>query len=130
MFRLLLLFTLVPLAELWLLIEIGQWIGTWPTIFIVASTGFVGVLLARSQGLSVLYRIRDELYQGDLPGEALIDGACILIGGAFLLTPGLITDLSGFLLLIPPTRRLIKAAARRYLQRKLDSGAFYYHRRR
>lgn len=130
MFRLLLLFTLVPLAELWLLIEIGRRIGTWPAILIVALTGFAGVLLARSQGLSILYRIRDELAQGNLPGEALVDGACILIGGALLLTPGLITDLSGFLLLLPPARRLIKTAARRYLQRKLDSGAFYYYRRR
>lgn len=130
MIKLFLLFTLVPLIELWLLIEIGRLIGTWPTIIVVASTGFFGVLLAKSQGLSILHRMRDELEQGIIPGEKIIDGVCILIGGALLLTPGLITDLFGFSLLSPPTRHLIKKVVRRYLQRKLDGGTRYIRRRR
>lgn len=122
MIKLLLLFTLVPLVELWLLIEIGRLIGSGPTIAVVASTGLIGVLLARSQGLAVLYRMQRDLGQGILPGEQLFDGACILIGGAFLLTPGLLTDLLGFSLLLPVTRGWIKRLVQRCLQRKLDEG--------
>ncbi|MEW5784575.1 MAG: FxsA family protein [Bacillota bacterium] len=127
--KLLLLFILVPLAELWILIELGGLIGTWPTILLVASTGFVGVLLAKSQGLAVLYRMQQDMERGILPGDKLVDGACILVGGAFLLTPGLLTDIFGFTLLVPLTRGWLKAAIRRYLQRKLDSGSFYLWRR-
>jgi UPF0716 protein FxsA len=130
MIKLFLLFTLVPLVELWLLIEIGGLIGTAPTIIIVASTGFLGVLLARSQGLSIIYRIVDDLNRGALPGEQLFDGACILVGGAFLLTPGLLTDLLGFALLIPLSRRWIKGAVRRFLERRLEMGTLYLWQRK
>ena len=119
------LFTLVPVLELWLLIEVGKIIGTWPTVLIVASTGFFGVMLAKSQGLSVIRRLTSDMEMGDLPGEQLMDGACILVGGAFLLTPGLVTDALGFSLLIPFTRRFIKNIVRRYLKRKMDEGTFF-----
>lgn len=111
------------------LIELGGLVGTWPTILLVASTGFVGVLLAKSQGLAVLYRMQQDMERGVLPGDKLVDGACILVGGAFLLTPGLLTDLFGFILLVPLTRGWLKGAVRRYLQRKLDGGNFYLWRR-
>ena len=114
------LFTLVPVFELWLLIEVGKIIGTLPTVFLVASTGFFGVILAKSQGLAVIRKIENSLGEGDLPGEELIDGGCILVGGAFLLTPGLITDLFGFSLLIPATRGLIKPFIRKILRRKIS----------
>lgn len=130
MVKLFLLFTLIPLIELWLLIEIGRWIGTWPTIVLVASTGFAGVLLAKSQGLLVMRKMWADLEQGIMPGEKIFDGVCILVGGALLLTPGLLTDLFGFCLLIPFTRRRIKNALHRYLQRKLESGTLYTWRRR
>jgi UPF0716 protein FxsA len=129
MLKLFLLFTLLPLIELWVLIELGRWIGTWPTIFLVASTGFAGVLLAKSQGLFVLRKMWADLEQGIIPGDKIFDGVCILLGGALLLTPGLLTDLSGFCLLIPFTRRRIKSTLRRYLQRKLDSGSLNTWRR-
>ncbi len=128
-FKLLLLFTLVPLAELWLLIEVGGVVGTIPTILLVASTGFVGVLLAKSQGFIVLHRMRTDLEAGGLPGEPIFDGVCILVGGAFLLTPGLLTDLLGFSLLIPFTRSGIKSVVSRYLQRKMDTGTLIFRRR-
>jgi UPF0716 protein FxsA len=128
--KLLLLFTLVPLIELWLLIEVGRIIGTWPTILIVASTGFAGVWLARSQGFITLFRIRADLEQGIVPGDKLLDGVCILLGGAFLLTPGLLTDLFGFSLLLPFSRRWIKDTGRRFLERRLMYGALVFRRRR
>ncbi|MEW5921906.1 MAG: FxsA family protein [Bacillota bacterium] len=127
--QLVLLFTLVPLLELFLLIEVGKLIGTWPAIFLVAATGFFGVLLARSQGLQVLYRMRRDMMAGLLPGEEILDGVCILVGGAMLLTPGLITDVVGFSLLIPVTRSLYKKGAYRLIRVKLAQGMFHFYRR-
>ncbi|HSW35257.1 MAG TPA: FxsA family protein [Candidatus Limnocylindrales bacterium] len=122
MLKLLLLFVLVPLVELWILIETSQLIGIWPTILIVIATGIAGTLLAKLQGLAILYRLSSDLARGILPGSAMFDGVCILMGGAFLLTPGFLTDLCGFALLIPGTRRVIVSYIRRYLQRKLNDG--------
>ena len=127
--KLFLLFTLVPLLELWILIKLGGLIGTLPTILIVASTGFAGVLLAKAQGLNVLNRMQQDMKQGILPGNKLIDGACILVGGVFLITPGLLTDLFGLSLLVPLTRGWLKSAAQHYLQRILDSGTAYIWQR-
>lgn len=115
MLKLLLLFTLVPLAELYLLILIGQAIGPALTIALVAVTGAVGVLLAKSEGLTLWGRVSRQLEQGEMPGDSMLDGLFILVGGIFLLTPGLITDTLGFVLLLPLTRAPIK----RYLKRRL-----------
>lgn len=116
-FRLFVLFTLVPLAELYLLMQLSQALGPELTIGVVLVTGAVGVVLAKSEGLAVLGRIQNQVAQGEVPGSAIMDGLCILAGGIFLVTPGLMTDTLGFLLLIPFTRRPIK----RYLQRKLSA---------
>ncbi|MEM8962111.1 MAG: FxsA family protein, partial [Acidobacteriota bacterium] len=91
-FRLLLLFTLVPLIELAVLVWLGQWVGLLPTIALVFVTGVLGAYLARRQGLITWTRVRAAMARGELPGEALIDALLILIAGAVLLTPGLITD--------------------------------------
>ena len=116
--RLLLLFTVVPLVELYLLVEIGSLIGVAPTIAIVIITGFLGAWLARRQGLAVFRRINEEMARGGLPTDPLIDGLLILIAGAVLLTPGLLTDAAGFFLLIPQGRQLVrKAVARAFASR-------------
>lgn len=115
--RLFLLMALLPLAELWLLIETGKIIGSGPTVLLVLGTGLLGALLVRSQGLHLLSRIRADLGQGIIPDRKLVDTLCVLLGGILLITPGLITDLGGLLLLIPRTRRLFKAALRRFLKR-------------
>lgn len=125
MLRLFLLIALLPLVELWLLFEIGKVIGSGPTILLVLGTGLLGALLLRSQGFYILSQIRADLEQGIIPGEKLFDGLCVLIGGLFLVTPGLITDLSGFLLLIPYTRRWFKTILRRFLQRMIDRGTLF-----
>lgn len=129
MLKFILVATLVPLAELWILIEIGKVIGSVPTIILVLGTALLGALLVRSQGFYILREIRRELAQGLLPGEKLFDGLCVLIGGLLLVVPGLITDLGGFLLLIPYTRDLFKTLLRRYLRRAVDRGDFLIHRR-
>jgi UPF0716 protein FxsA len=106
--RLLILFTVVPLVELALLIKIGNVIGLWPTIFIVIATGVLGAALARSQGTQVISAIRAEVAEGRPPTESLLNGLLVLVGGVVLLTPGLLTDLLGFSLLIPLTRNWFK----------------------
>jgi UPF0716 protein FxsA len=120
--RLALLFVVVPLLELALLIWIGQVVGLLPTILLVFSTGVLGAVLARREGLRTLSDLQGELAQGRLPGQALMDGLSVLVGGAFLLTPGILTDVTGFLLLLPPTRRWLQRRVRRRLERAVEEG--------
>lgn len=121
--RLALLFVGVPLLELFILIQIGQVVGLWPTIGLVVLTGFAGAALARREGLRTLFKLQGELAQGHLPGGALLDGFAILVGGALLLTPGILTDLVGFSCLLPPSRKLILKQVRKGLEARLESGA-------
>lgn len=118
--RLLLLFTVVPLVELALLIKLGNLIGLWPTILIVIATGVLGAALARSQGTRTVGAIRAELAQGRAPTESLINGLLILVGGVVLLTPGLLTDLLGFSLLVPFTRNWFKKELRGRLRKYVE----------
>ena len=120
--RLALFFIVVPVVELFLLIRLGQVVGLWPTLGLVVGTGLLGAHMARTEGLRVLYRFQRELASGQLPGQALLDGIAVLIGGAFLLTPGILTDLTGFALLFPPSRHWIQRWARRRLERGLKDG--------
>jgi UPF0716 protein FxsA len=119
------LFTLVPLVELYLLIQLGTYVGAVDTIAIVIGTGIAGGLLAKSQGLAVLDRMRAELNQGRLPAESLFDGLLILMAGAMLVTPGLLTDGLGLLLLIPWSRQAIKSWLKRKMQEKLSEGEIH-----
>lgn len=119
--RLLLLFTLVPLVELALLVYLGREVGFWPTVALVLGTGILGAWLAKLQGLLVLRQVQGELARGRLPTAALVDGALILVAGTLLLTPGLITDLWGFVLLVPPGRALARRWAMATLGRRLRS---------
>ena len=121
--RLLLLFTIVPLVELFLLVKLGTVVGVGPTVALVIFTGVLGAWLARQQGLGVLRRLSEDLAEGRLPAEALIDGLLILIAGAVLLTPGLLTDALGFLLLVPQSRAVVrKEAVARFKRRFEHSG--------
>ena len=106
--RLALLFVTVPLAELALLVWVGRQVGLLPTVVLVVVTGIAGAALARWQGLATLARFRAALDAGQLPHRELVDGVLILVAGAVLLTPGLLTDLAGFLLLVPPVRRRVR----------------------
>jgi UPF0716 protein FxsA len=108
--RLLLLFTVVPLVELLLLIKIGGLIGVVPTIGIVLVTGVLGAWLTKLEGLKTIRGIREDLASGRMPADRLVDGLLILVAGAVLLTPGLLTDAFGFFLLVPPGRRIVRVA--------------------
>lgn len=122
--RLFLLFTLLPVIELALLIEVGQHIGTAATIALVLGTGALGAFLARSQGLSVVKRMRQDLNRGQIPAEGLVDGLLILVGGLLLVTPGILSDATGIVLVLPASRRLIKRWLRKKLERWVKQGAF------
>lgn len=105
---LILLFTVIPIIELSILIKIGQHLGAASAIGIVILTGVIGAYLAKMQGLRILYRIKEDLNQGIMPTDKLFDGVLILCSGILLITPGLLTDIVGFLGLIPLTRNLFK----------------------
>lgn len=121
--RLLAIFVFVPLLELAILVRLGGVIGFWPTIALVVATGAAGALLTRSQGLRVLRGIRTEISFGQIPSSRLLDGLLVLVGGALLLTPGLLTDLTGFLLLLPFSRERVKRVLRRKAEGMVASGA-------
>lgn len=120
--RLLILFTIVPVVELYVLLQVGGLIGAGPTIALILLTGIAGAYLARTQGFDLLRRIQGEMAQGRLPTGELLDGALVLVGGVLLLTPGFCTDLLGFSLLVPVTRAFIKRFARLWLQRMIERG--------
>ncbi len=105
-FKLLLLFSVIPLAELAILIEIGKKIGVLYTVILVIITGAAGAFLARHQGFLVMRKIRDDLEMGKIPADEMIQGLLILAGGLMLLTPGIITDIAGFTMILPFTRAL------------------------
>jgi len=117
---LLLLFTVVPFIELYLLIVIGARIGALTTIMIVILTGIIGAALARNQGFRVLRELQTTTAQGQMPGREMIHGALVLIGGLFLLTPGFLTDALGFSLLIPHTRNYWVQKITDYFRRRMQ----------
>lgn len=121
--RLFLLFVGVPLLELYILVQLGQIMGVLPTIALVVATGIAGASLARLEGLRTLWKVKGEVARGRLPGGALLDGLAILLGGALLLTPGILTDFVGFSFLLPVTRKLWLRRIRSGLEKRLKSGA-------
>ncbi|MFB6161996.1 MAG: FxsA family protein [Halococcoides sp.] len=124
---------LIPLIDALLLVPIARVIGFIATVLLVVLTGLIGMLLVRAEGRYTLRRIRDRLQQGELPAEEVFDGGLLLVAAAFLLTPGIVTDTLGFLLVIPITRTPIRSALQTYvvvpfLDRELDgmlSGQIY-----
>lgn len=100
-----LLFIIVPVIEITLLINVGQAIGAWYTVGLVLLSAFIGVNMLRYQGLSTLARAQQRMNEGQIPGNEMVEGIVLAVGGALLLTPGFVTDVVGFLCLIPFTRK-------------------------
>ena len=117
---LVLLFVLMPVAEMWLLITVGSQIGALPTIGLVLLTAVVGAGLLREQGFATLWKGRQKLQEGELPTTEIAEGLILAVSGALLLTPGFVTDLIGFAGLIPPIRVLV---ATRIMKNMLVMGA-------
>ncbi|MEE9521685.1 MAG: FxsA family protein [candidate division NC10 bacterium] len=121
--RLLLLFTVVPLVELYLLIEVGSRLGAGTTVILIALTGGVGALLARMQGFRVVLQIRERLRGGQLPADELLSGGLVVAGGLLLVTPGLLTDAVGLALLLPFVRSRVVEWVKGFIQRKIQEGS-------
>ncbi|MGH2955242.1 MAG: FxsA family protein [Solirubrobacterales bacterium] len=115
----LLLFIALPIAELYVIIQVGQAIGILPTLAILLLDGFVGAALARSQGRAAWERFNGALAEGRVPARETADGAMIIVGGALLLAPGFITDVVGIALLVPPTRALLRGGVARLARRRV-----------
>jgi UPF0716 protein FxsA len=124
---LLALFVIVPFLELYILIELAGRIGPVSTFGIVVLTGMAGAALAKHQGTEVLRRIQTEMSFGQMPGDTLFDGALVLVGGVLLLTPGILTDITGFLLLVPLSRNLTKKYLKNWVNKKMQSGQIVYY---
>jgi UPF0716 protein FxsA len=107
----LVIFFITPIVEMYLLIEVGGYIGAWPTIALVMITAMIGITLLRIQGLSTLTRGVSRLQGGELPAREMIEGLLLAVAGALLLTPGFVTDVIGFILLTPPLRAAIAERA-------------------
>jgi UPF0716 protein FxsA len=120
--RFFLLFTIVPIIEIYLIIKSGQIIGPLPTVLLLLAISSTGAWLVRAQGFQTMRNIQLELAQGRMPAGQLMDGAMILTGGVLLLTPGFFTDLLGLFFLIPLTRALIKQLMGSWLQCRLNKG--------
>lgn len=101
------LFLVIPIVEIFLLIQVGDIIGVWPTILCVIGTAVAGAYLLRQQGLSTLARFQSNISSGVLPAKEMLEGVALLVGGALLMTPGFFTDTVGFLCLLPFTRGFI-----------------------
>ena len=121
---LILLFTLVPIVELTLLIRLGQYLGLGSTLLLVILTGIAGAYLARLQGIITLYRIQEDINSGKMPQDRLFDGIIILCSGILLLTPGIITDILGFIGLIPSMRELLKHWLKLKIKNMILDGEF------
>ena len=119
---------LLPIAEIYILIESGRLIGVIPTVLLVILTGIAGTWLMKQQGLELLRRVQSELAAGRLPAGVLLDGALVLVGGVLLLTPGFCTDLMGFTLLVPFTRAIWRKALELWLAKKVASGRLIVRR--
>jgi len=124
--KLLILFVIVPVTELYILIEVGKRIGSLTTIGVIILTGIIGAYLVEGQGFMILKKIQNDLNDGIMPGDSLIQGAIILAGGILLLTPGFVTDIVGFIFLIPVSRNVVKKYLLKWLKGKIKEGNIYY----
>ena len=121
-FLLVLLFIAVPIAEIAILIQVGQAIGVWWTVALLVADAILGSLLARSQGRAAWGRFNVAIQSGRAPAREVLDGILILFGGALLLTPGFLSDVLGLFLLLPPTRAFVRAVlVRRFAGRMINS---------
>src|ERR1700750_600978 len=111
---LVLLFIVVPIAELYVIIQVGEWIGVWPTLLLLLLDAIVGSWLLKHEGRAAWRRFNEALAERRIPAKEVADGFLVILGGALLIAPGFITDIFGILFLIPPTRALARKVLYRF----------------
>ncbi|MBL3641268.1 membrane protein FxsA [[Brevibacterium] frigoritolerans] len=112
----------MPVVEIIVLLLSGNLIGFWPTLFLIVATGLIGAYLAKRQGMETWRKAQEQIRYGMMPGNEIIDGICIFIGAALLLSPGLISDIMGLILVFPPTRNLLKPIVIRFIMNRMNKG--------
>jgi UPF0716 protein FxsA len=123
---LIVLFIVLPIVEVWLIIQLAHVTSWTTTILIVLGTGAIGAIMVRRQGFKIWLKIQEALKRGELPGDYLLDGLLLLIGGLLLITPGLMTDTIGFLLLVPFMRSLVRILLKKWLKRSRLQGSGHF----
>lgn len=123
--RLFLLFTLIPLVEIYLLVRVTQATSLPTTLLFMVLTGILGAYFAKREGARVIREWQAATRSGRMPSEGILGGVLVLVGGTLLVAPGVLTDLVGMLLLIPPTRRAIAPLVRRWLERRIADGSLH-----
>lgn len=126
LFPLIFLFTVVPMFELFLLIQVGSVIGAWNTVGLVFITGIAGAFLARSQGRAIMMKVQSELAQGGVPADSMLHGLMVFVGGLLLVTPGIVTDLVGFCLVIPVTRWIFLKMIKSHFKNAVAKGNYKF----
>jgi UPF0716 protein FxsA len=121
-FLIVLLFILIPLAELYVIIQVGEAIGLIPTLVLLLLDALLGSMLLRHQGRAAWIQFNRALQENRLPHKEVFDGILVIMGGALLLTPGFITDIFGLVLLIPPTRAIVRGITSRIVRRRMALG--------
>lgn len=122
------LFIVMPALEIGIFIAAGKAIGGLSTIILIIATGVLGAYLAKQQGLGVLNKVREQMSRGIPPGEALMEGLCVLVGGLLLLTPGFVTDMTGLFLILPWTRNMLKPFLIKWMRNRINRKQFYIYR--
>ena len=112
----------MPVVEIIVLLLSGNLIGFWPTLFLIVAKGLIGAYLAKRQGMETWKKAQEQIRYGMMPGNEIIDGICIFIGAALLLSPGLISDIMGLILVFPPTRNLLKPIVIRFIMNRMNKG--------
>lgn len=121
---LLAVFIVVPIVELWGIFQVGSWIGGWNTFFILILMGVAGAYLARAEGRRVWGEAQRQMQAGQIPGQTLLDGLCVLAGGILLLMPGFISDIVGITLLIPASRTYYRQIMLQWIEKRMRNGNF------
>ncbi|MEK3881735.1 FxsA family protein [Paenibacillus sp. PL2-23] len=121
-------FLIVPVVELWSILQIGDWLGGWNTFFIIVAMGALGAYFARAEGRKVWREAQLQLQSGQMPGRAIIDGVIVFAGGLLLLTPGFFSDILGLLLLLPITRPFFRHMVLQWLEKRIRNGSFTIRR--
>ncbi|GIQ65876.1 FxsA family protein [Paenibacillus cisolokensis] len=114
---------LVPVIELWGILQMSDWIGGWTTFGVILLTGVLGAWLAQAEGRKVWREAQLQMQQGIIPGRAMLDGLCVALGGLLLMLPGFLSDLLGIALLFPATRPLFRNAMLRWLEKRMRDGS-------
>ncbi|MBU7005119.1 FxsA family protein [Phosphitispora fastidiosa] len=122
MLKWILVFMLIPAAEIFIYIQLGKYVGMPAVVLLILATGAAGVILSRQQGFYIIQRFRENLQSGVVPGNQLVDGLLVLVGSILLLAPGLLTDLTGFIFLLPLTRVYVREFIKKRLRRWIDEG--------